>query len=69
MTEMAKSRRSWSGETGFINQEMLGKHLKGVPSPIYYVAGPPEKVKGLHEMLNKAKIKDDDIHAEEFAGY
>ena len=69
MTEMAKSRRSWSGETGFINQEMLGKYLKDVASPIYYIAGPPEMVKGLHEMLNKAKIKEDDIHAEEFAGY
>src|SRR5665213_3009257 len=28
MTEMAKSSRSWSGETGFINQEMLGRYLK-----------------------------------------
>ena len=69
MTEMAKSRRSWAGETGFINQEMLGKYLKGITSPIYYVAGPPAMVNGLHEMLNKAKIKDDDIRAEEFAGY
>ena len=69
MTEMAKSRRSWSGETGFINQEMLGRHLKGAASPIYYIAGPPAMVKGLHGMLNKAEIKDDDIRAEEFAGY
>jgi ferredoxin-NADP reductase len=66
---MAKSRRSWSGETGFINQEMLGRRLKDAGSPIYYVAGPPALVKALHEMLNKAGIKDDDIRAEEFAGY
>jgi hypothetical protein len=26
-------------------------------------------VKGLHEMLNKAGMNDDDIRAEEFAGY
>jgi ferredoxin-NADP reductase len=69
MTEMAKSRRSWSGETGFINQEMLGRHLKDTASPIYYVAGPSAMVKALHEMLNKAGIKDDDIRAEEFSGY
>ncbi len=69
MTEMAKSRRSWSGETGFINQEMLRRYLKDAVSPLYYIAGPPAMVKGLHEMLNKAGMKDDDICAEEFAGY
>ena len=38
-------------------------------SPIDYVAGPPEMVKGLHEMLNKQSVDDDDIRAEEFSGY
>ena len=69
MTEMEKSHRPWNGETGLIDQEMLGKYLKGAASPIYYVAGPPAMVKGLHEMLNQAGMKDDDIRAEEFAGY
>jgi ferredoxin-NADP reductase len=69
MTEMEKSRQPWNGETGPINQEMLGRHLKGATSPIYYIAGPPAMVKGLHEMLSKAGIIDDDIRAEEFGGY
>jgi ferredoxin-NADP reductase len=69
MTEMKKSRRPWNGETGFINQEMLARHLKDAVSPIYYIAGPPGMVKGLHEMLNKAGADDDDIRAEEFGGY
>lgn len=69
MTEMEKSSRPWNGETGFINQEMLGRYLKDAASPIYYIAGPPVMVKGLHEMLNKAGMNDDDIRAEEFAGY
>jgi ferredoxin-NADP reductase len=69
MTEMEKSCRPWSGETGLINQEMLGRHLKDAASPIYYIAGPPPMVKGLHEMLNKAGMNDDDIRAEEFGGY
>jgi ferredoxin-NADP reductase len=69
MTEMEKSHRPWDGETGFINQEMVGRHLKGAASPIYYVAGPPAMVKGLHTMLSKAGMNDDDIRAEEFAGY
>jgi ferredoxin-NADP reductase len=69
MTEMEKSHQPWRGETGFIDQEMLGRHLKGATSPIYYIAGPPAMVKGLHEMLSKAGVNDGDIHAEEFAGY
>jgi ferredoxin-NADP reductase len=69
MTEMKKSQRPWNGETGLINQEMLTRHLKGAGTPIYYIAGPPAMVKGLHEMLNKAGVDDDDIRAEEFAGY
>ncbi|HWD37875.1 MAG TPA: FAD-dependent oxidoreductase [Fimbriimonas sp.] len=69
MTAMEKSHRSWHGETRMINQEMLDKYLKDAVSPIYYVAGPPAMVKGLREMLNIAGVDDDDIRAEEFAGY
>jgi ferredoxin-NADP reductase len=69
MTEMEKSHRPWNGETGLIDQGMLGRHLKGAASPIYYIAGPPSMVKGLHEMLSKAGINEGDIRTEEFAGY
>jgi len=69
MTEIEKSQRLWNGEKGLINQEMLSRHLKDAVSPIYYIAGPPAMVKGLHEMLNKAGTDDDDIRTEEFAGY
>jgi ferredoxin-NADP reductase len=69
MTEMEKSHQPWTGETGLINQEMLGRHLKGAASPMHYIAGPPAFVSGLHEMLNKAGVGDDSIRAEEFAGY
>jgi ferredoxin-NADP reductase len=48
---------------------MLERHLQGITSPIYYIAGPPGMVSGLHTMLNAAGIDDDDIQAEEFAGY
>lgn len=69
MTAMEKSHRAWHGETRLINQEMLDKYLKNAVSPIYYVAGPPAMVKGLGKMLNMAGVDDDDIRAEEFAGY
>jgi len=69
MTEMEKSLRPWNGETGLINQDMLVRHLIGAEAPIYYIAGPPAMVKALHGALNKAGIDDNDIRAEEFAGY
>ncbi len=61
MTEMPKSQRPWRGETGLIDQAMLSKHLKEAVSPIYYVAGPPEMVKGLHTVINETGVDDDDI--------
>jgi len=69
MTEMAKSRRSWHGEAGPIDKEMLGRYLQDAVAPIYYVAGPPDMVKGIHATINAAGVDDDDIRAEEFAGY
>ena len=69
MTEMEKSHQPWDGETGLINKEMLARYVKDEVAPIYYIAGPPGMVKGLHKMLNEAGVNDDDIRTEEFVGY
>jgi len=69
MTDMARSGRSWTGETGLLDHEMLSRHLKDVASPIYYVAGPPAMVTALRNMLNHAGVDDDDMRTEEFSGY
>lgn len=69
MTQMAKSRTEWAGETGLIDKEMLSRYLTGLQGPIYYVAGPPAMVTGLRKMLVDAGVDEDDIRFEEFAGY
>jgi len=69
MNEMDKSHQPWHGETGLIDKEMLSRHLKDAVSPIYYIAGPPGMVKGLHTMINATGVDDDDIRTEEFDGY
>ncbi|MBO0861560.1 MAG: FAD-dependent oxidoreductase [Chloracidobacterium sp.] len=69
MTEMAGSNRVWRGETGFINQEMLTKSIGDLAAPIYYVAGPPAMVAVMQEMLIGAGVDNDNVRAEEFAGY
>lgn len=69
MSEMNKSTQPWNGETGFINQEMLARHLGALQGPIYYIAGPPAMVAAMRQMLSSAGVDEDDIRTEEFAGY
>ncbi len=69
MTQMARSKREWQGETGLINEEKLVKNLPGLQGPIYYLAGPPAMVAAMRRMLMNAKVDEDDIRTEEFSGY
>lgn len=69
MTDMTKSARAWTGETGRFSSELLKKHLGDAADPIYYVVGPPGMVNGARALLNQAGIDDDNIRAEDFGGY
>jgi len=69
MTEMDKSHREWKGETGFINKDMLTKHLPSLQGPIFYLAGPPAMIAAMRSMLIEAGVDEDDIRTEEFFGY
>ena len=69
MAEMEKSNKPWNGERGFIDAAMLKRHLPALNGPIYYIAGPPGMVAAMREMLTKAGVDEDDIRAEDFAGY
>jgi ferredoxin-NADP reductase len=69
MSEMARSSKTWDGETGWIDKEMLSRHLESLHGPIYYMAGPPAMVAGMRGMLVDAGVDEDDMRSEEFAGY
>jgi ferredoxin-NADP reductase len=69
MTELPRSKKTWNGETGRINKEMLSKYLNDLRGPIYYIAGPPAMVGGMRKMLVESGVDEDDIRTEEFAGY
>jgi ferredoxin-NADP reductase len=69
MTAMSQSQKDWKGETGWIDKEMLSKHLTTLHRSIYYSAGPPAMVAGMREMLVSAGIDEDNIRTEDFAGY
>jgi ferredoxin-NADP reductase len=69
MTEMSKSKKEWKGETVLIDKEMLSRHLGVLQGSIYYIAGPPTMVAAMRQTLVGAGVEEDDIRAEEFAGY
>ena len=66
---MSKSKKEWRGETVLIDKEMLSRHLGVLQGPIYYIAGPPDMVAAMRQTLVSAGVEEDDIRAEEFAGY
>lgn len=69
MTQAAKSLRSWTGETGRIDADMLSRYVSDLAAPIYYLCGPAGMVSAMRTMLNAAGVDDDDIRTEEFTGY
>jgi ferredoxin-NADP reductase len=60
---------AWRYHTGYINHDMLAKHLVGFNGPIYYVAGPSGMVVAMLDVLRRAGVSEDDIKTEEFGDY
>ena len=69
MTDMSKSARKWSGETGFVDADMLKRFVGDLAAPIYYIVGPPAMVEAMQRTLGGAGIAEDKIRTEEFYGY
>ncbi|MGD9713729.1 MAG: FAD-dependent oxidoreductase [Thermomicrobiales bacterium] len=69
MTEMEKSSKTWSGETGFITKAMLMKSVNDLNLPIFYITGPRAMVAAMRKILEESGVKDDKIRTEEFSGY
>lgn len=56
-------------EHGFIDADMLKRHVADIAAPIYYLAGPAGMVKAMRQMLVAAGADEDKIRTEEFSGY
>ncbi|MCR9136360.1 MAG: FAD-dependent oxidoreductase [Alphaproteobacteria bacterium] len=69
MTELQDDGARWNGETGFVDQEMLARHLPDLHAPIYYCVGPPPMIESTTEMLASAGVADRDMITEAFTGY
>lgn len=69
LTDLEKLPEGWTGETGFINREMLQKYLEDISKPIYYIAGPPQMVEVMVKMLKNSGAPDEKVISENFTGY
>ena len=69
MTSVEDGSTTWDSETGFVDHEMLKRHLPDVAAPIYYCVGPPAMVSATQEMLEKAGVDHSDLIIEKFTGY
>ncbi|HSB10697.1 MAG TPA: FAD-dependent oxidoreductase [Blastocatellia bacterium] len=69
MTSAAGSKQGWTGETGYINADMLARYVEDPATAVYYVAGPEGLVNAMRKTLADAGVSETDIRAEEFAGY
>ena len=57
---------------GRIDPGMILRHARrsaAHANAIYYIAGPPQMVAGLHSIVSSVGVDEDDIRIEDFAGY
>jgi glycine betaine catabolism B len=70
--ESDADKDNWSGERGYINEEMLTKYLtrNEIDKSIFYICGPPGMLSAMQKMLevdlNIPKLR---IKIEKFTGY
>jgi len=69
MTDMEKSARPWRGERGVVDRAMLERHLGGLSTAVYYIAGPPAMVEAMQQMLEAAGVGAEAVRTDEFYGY
>lgn len=61
--------KNWSGETGYINQDIIQKHSQHFSEPFFLVVGPPPMIKNTLLSLKELAISESRILTEEFTGY
>ena len=58
--------KNWKYDFGFINEEMLKKHIKDFSKPLYYLLGPQVMVDSMNDILIKLGVKSENIKLERF---
>lgn len=66
---LANPHAEWTGEKGFITDDVLVKNIPDLDRPIFYVCGSPAMVAAMQNVLQEMQIGDDRIKVEDFPGY
>lgn len=69
ITTISEPGKTWTGEKGRINTELLQKHLESLENNVYYIAGPDPMVESLERLLKGEGIAEDNILTDGFPGY
>jgi ferredoxin-NADP reductase len=69
MSEPEKSARGWTGETGFVDDKLLARHIADPPGATWYVVGPPGMTAAMRDVLLNLGVDDGAVRVEDFAGY
>lgn len=59
----------WTGERGRLTTDIFPKYLKDTSRPYFYIAGPPEMVVGMQDVIEKLGVPDEHIFTKKFSGY
>lgn len=59
----------WQGERGYINAEMVRRHVPDIAKPLYCFAGPQAMMKSMRELLLELGVAPQNQRQEEFSGY
>jgi len=61
--------KGWQGETGYIDKQMINRHVQNAIDAFYYVSGPQPMVIAYENILNDMGIKKSQIKKDYFPGY
>ena len=69
MSEPAAAVPPWTGETGFVDEKLVARHVADPSAPVWYVVGPPAMTAAVRDVLANLGVDDAAVRVEDFAGY
>lgn len=69
LSDLANIPHGWTGERGFITQEIIEAHVSAVISSSYYISGPPAMVSSYSDLLESMHVCKKDITTDFFPGF
>ena len=69
ITDKGAAPANWSGETGFVNKEMVQKYVPDYMDRTYYISGPHMMVTTFEKMLHEMGVSGSQIKTDFFPGF